>query len=77
MIKVKDFVKANTSTVTRYVVWKDEEVSEYFTVDYLGDWDEFCKVTKKLVELEKNPKAHIKFVHPYENRLDVTIEIKQ
>lgn len=77
MIKVKAFTKVNTSTVTRYTVFNGEEVSDNFTVDFLGDWQEFCKVSKKLSELEKNPKAYIKFVHPYENRLDVTIYIKQ
>lgn len=77
MIKVKAFMKVNTSTVTRYTVFNGDEVADYFTVDFLGDWQDFCKATKKLADLEKNPKAYIKFVHPYQDRLDVTIYIKQ
>ena len=74
-MKLKTFTKVNTSTNTRYVVFKGEQFVEDFTVNYLDEMSKLSNAVRKRIDYEDNG-ANVQHVDTYGGKLEVTIQIR-
>lgn len=74
-MKLSTFTKVNSSTNTRYAVFKGEQFIEDFTVNYLDEQTKVRDAVLKRIDYE-NAGATVQHVDVYKGQLEITVQIR-